>query len=164
MQTVFQLCLTVIPMMFSLSMFGVITDSMLTNSVPSSDSGKALLLFSSHQKTQNMPMFNQLVLVLVHRHDVGTLFFRSVAAADSWTDYWGLPVCKLRRFLHRDRSVCDERHRFRVPAAASSQKDRRAKGMTPLGPSPSSVGDVRISVLLQEQLRPEHQLEACPRL
>lgn len=144
MQTVFQLCLTVIPMMFSLSMFGVITDSMLTNSVPSSDSGKALLLCSqreNHQKTQNMSMFNQLVLVLVHRHDVGTLFFRSVAAADSWTDYWGLPVCKLRRFLHRDRSVCDERHRFRVPAAASSQKDRRAKGMRSLEPSPSSVGD-----------------------
>lgn len=55
MQTVFQLCLTIIPMMFSLSMFGVITDSMLTKSVPSSDSGKAALLCSqweNHQKTQ----------------------------------------------------------------------------------------------------------------
>lgn len=57
MQTVFQLCLTVIPMMFSLSMFNVITDSMLTKSVPSSDSGEAALPLSSqsesHQKTQN---------------------------------------------------------------------------------------------------------------
>lgn len=58
MQTVFQLCLIIIPMMFSLSMFNVITDSMLTKSVPSSDTGKAILfLYSqseSHQKKQNM--------------------------------------------------------------------------------------------------------------
>ncbi|XP_061620948.1 solute carrier family 22 member 18 isoform X3 [Phyllopteryx taeniolatus] len=37
MQNVFQFCLTVVPMMFSLSMFNVITDSLLTKSVPSSD-------------------------------------------------------------------------------------------------------------------------------
>ncbi|MED6283865.1 hypothetical protein CHARACLAT_013432, partial [Characodon lateralis] len=37
MQTVFQLCLTVTPWIFSLSVFNVITDSMLTKSVPSSD-------------------------------------------------------------------------------------------------------------------------------
>lgn len=88
-----------------------------------------------------MSKFNLLILVLVRRHDVGTLFFRSVAAADSRTDCWGLPVRELWRFLHRERSVCDERRRFRVPAAAPSQKDRRAKGMTSLGRSPSSVGD-----------------------
>lgn len=44
MQTVFQLCLTVVPMMFALSMFNVITDSMLTKSVPSSDTGNAVVL------------------------------------------------------------------------------------------------------------------------
>ncbi|TWW67683.1 Solute carrier family 22 member 18 [Takifugu flavidus] len=49
MQTVFQLCLTIIPMMFSLSMFNVITDSMLTKSVPSSDTGTMLGLCSSVQ-------------------------------------------------------------------------------------------------------------------
>lgn len=37
MQNVFQFCITVVPMMFSLSVFGVITDSMLTKSVPSTD-------------------------------------------------------------------------------------------------------------------------------
>ncbi|XP_003969813.1 solute carrier family 22 member 18 isoform X2 [Takifugu rubripes] len=49
MQTVFHLCLTIIPMMFSLSMFNVITDSMLTKSVPSSDTGTMLGLCSSVQ-------------------------------------------------------------------------------------------------------------------
>lgn len=49
MQTVFQLCLTAIPMMFSLSMFAVITDSMLTKSVPSSDTGKAVVRLSLRQ-------------------------------------------------------------------------------------------------------------------
>lgn len=49
MQNVFHLCLTVIPMMFSLSMFNVITDSMLTKSVPSSDTGTMLGLISSVQ-------------------------------------------------------------------------------------------------------------------
>lgn len=49
MQTVFQLCLIAIPMMFSLSMFAVITDSMLTKSVPSSDTGTMLGLCSSVQ-------------------------------------------------------------------------------------------------------------------
>lgn len=49
MQTVFQLCLTALPMMFSLSMFGVITDSMLTKSVPSSDTGKAVVRLSVRQ-------------------------------------------------------------------------------------------------------------------
>ncbi|XP_068427720.1 solute carrier family 22 member 18 isoform X2 [Clinocottus analis] len=42
MQDVFQFCLTVFPMMFSLSVFNVITDSMLTKSVPSSDTGRWL--------------------------------------------------------------------------------------------------------------------------
>lgn len=41
MQNVFHFCLTVIPMVFSLSVFNVITDSMLTKSVPSSDTGDA---------------------------------------------------------------------------------------------------------------------------
>ncbi|XP_008293098.1 solute carrier family 22 member 18 [Stegastes partitus] len=49
MQTVFQLCLIVVPMMFSLSMFNVITDSILTNSVPSSDTGTMLGLCASVQ-------------------------------------------------------------------------------------------------------------------
>lgn len=49
MQNVFQFCLTVVPMMFSLSMFGVITDSMLTKSVPSSDTGTMLGMCSSVQ-------------------------------------------------------------------------------------------------------------------
>lgn len=49
MQTVFQLCLIIVPMMFSLSMFGVITDSILTKSVPSSDTGTMLGLCASVQ-------------------------------------------------------------------------------------------------------------------
>lgn len=116
-------------------------------------------------------MFNQLILVLVHRHDAGTLFFRVFAAADSRTDCWGIPVCKLWHFLHRDRSVCGERHRFRVPAAAASQKDRRAKGMTWLGRSPSSVGDggrvtqrSAAGTATSWTFRPEHQVEAYPSL
>ncbi|XP_071345622.1 solute carrier family 22 member 18 [Trachinotus anak] len=49
MQNVFHFCLTVIPMMFSFSVFNVITDSMLTNSVPSSDTGTMMGLCSSVQ-------------------------------------------------------------------------------------------------------------------
>ncbi|KAK5935699.1 hypothetical protein CgunFtcFv8_021041 [Champsocephalus gunnari] len=49
MQNVFQFCLTVIPMMFALSTFNVITDSMLTKSVPSSDTGTMLGLCASAQ-------------------------------------------------------------------------------------------------------------------
>ncbi|XP_024863961.1 solute carrier family 22 member 18 [Kryptolebias marmoratus] len=49
MQTVLQLCLTVTPMIFSLSVFTVITDSMLTKSVPSSDTGTMLGLCASVQ-------------------------------------------------------------------------------------------------------------------
>ncbi|XP_074480816.1 solute carrier family 22 member 18 [Sebastes fasciatus] len=49
MQNVFHFCLTVVPMMFSLSMFNVITDSMLTKSVPSSDTGTMMGLCSSVQ-------------------------------------------------------------------------------------------------------------------
>lgn len=48
MQNVFQFCLTVMPMMFSLSVFNVITDSMLTKGVPSSDTGEVLLPSCSH--------------------------------------------------------------------------------------------------------------------
>ncbi|XP_044211896.1 solute carrier family 22 member 18 isoform X2 [Thunnus albacares] len=49
MQNVFQFCLTVVPMVFSLSVFNVITDSMLTKSVPSSDTGTMLGLSASVQ-------------------------------------------------------------------------------------------------------------------
>lgn len=49
MQNVFQFCLTVVPMMFSFSLFGVITDSMLTKSVPSSDTGTMLGMCASVQ-------------------------------------------------------------------------------------------------------------------
>uniref|UniRef100_A0A3B3TPV0 Organic cation transporter-like protein 2 n=1 Tax=Poecilia latipinna TaxID=48699 RepID=A0A3B3TPV0_9TELE len=49
MQTVFHLCLTVTPWMFSLSVFNVITDSMLTKIVPSSDTGTMLGLCASVQ-------------------------------------------------------------------------------------------------------------------
>ncbi|XP_035508483.1 solute carrier family 22 member 18 [Morone saxatilis] len=49
MQNVFQFCLIVVPMMFSLSVFNVITDSMLTKSVPSSDTGTMLGLCASVQ-------------------------------------------------------------------------------------------------------------------
>lgn len=40
METVFQLCISITLMMFSLSVLNVITDSILTKSVPSSDSGE----------------------------------------------------------------------------------------------------------------------------
>nr|XP_061811344.1 solute carrier family 22 member 18-like [Nerophis lumbriciformis] len=49
MQNVFQFCLTVVPMMFSLSVFNVITDSLLTKSVPSSDTGTMLGLCAAVQ-------------------------------------------------------------------------------------------------------------------
>ncbi|XP_030581537.1 solute carrier family 22 member 18 isoform X2 [Archocentrus centrarchus] len=48
-QNVFQFCLNIIPMMFSLSVFNVITDTMLTKSVPSSDTGTMLGLCASVQ-------------------------------------------------------------------------------------------------------------------
>ncbi|XP_028257627.1 solute carrier family 22 member 18 isoform X2 [Parambassis ranga] len=49
MQNVFQFCLIVVPMVFSLSVFNVITDSILTKSVPSSDTGTMLGLCASVQ-------------------------------------------------------------------------------------------------------------------
>nr|XP_019955114.1 PREDICTED: solute carrier family 22 member 18 [Paralichthys olivaceus] len=50
-ESVFQFCLNVIPMMLSLSIFNVITNTMLTKSVPSSDTGTMLGLCAS---TQNL--------------------------------------------------------------------------------------------------------------
>ncbi|XP_076003013.1 solute carrier family 22 member 18 isoform X2 [Genypterus blacodes] len=49
MQNVFHFCFIVLPMMFSLSVFNVITDSILTKSVPSSDTGTMLGLCASVQ-------------------------------------------------------------------------------------------------------------------
>ncbi|XP_060914766.1 solute carrier family 22 member 18 [Labrus mixtus] len=49
MQNVFQFCIIVLPMMFSLSVFNVITDSILTKSVPSSDTGTMMGLCASVQ-------------------------------------------------------------------------------------------------------------------
>ncbi|XP_032378410.1 solute carrier family 22 member 18 [Etheostoma spectabile] len=49
MQNVFQFSLIVIPMVFSLSLFNVLTDSMLTKSVPSSDTGTMMGLCASVQ-------------------------------------------------------------------------------------------------------------------
>ncbi|KAK7912349.1 hypothetical protein WMY93_012560 [Mugilogobius chulae] len=49
MQNVLQFCFTSVPMMFSLSVFNVITDSMLTKSVPASDSGTMLGLCAAVQ-------------------------------------------------------------------------------------------------------------------
>ncbi|XP_026071328.1 solute carrier family 22 member 18-like [Carassius auratus] len=49
MTNVFHFCLIVIPMMFSLSVFSVITDSMLTKSVSPSDTGTMLGLCASVQ-------------------------------------------------------------------------------------------------------------------
>ncbi|XP_056463851.1 solute carrier family 22 member 18 [Gadus chalcogrammus] len=49
MQNVFHFCLIVFPMVFSLCLFNVITDSMLTNSVPASDTGTLMGLCASSQ-------------------------------------------------------------------------------------------------------------------
>ncbi|XP_012690148.1 solute carrier family 22 member 18 [Clupea harengus] len=49
MANVFQFCFIVVPMMFSLSMFNVITDSVLTKSVPSTDTGTMMGLCASVQ-------------------------------------------------------------------------------------------------------------------
>ncbi|KAM3625125.1 uncharacterized protein V6R79_007153 [Siganus canaliculatus] len=49
MENVFQFCIIVVPMMFSLSVFNVITDTMLTKSVPASDTGTMLGLCASVQ-------------------------------------------------------------------------------------------------------------------
>lgn len=54
MQNVFHFCLTVVPMMFSLSVFNVITDSMLTKSVPSSDTGKIKVIFYTQDTIATM--------------------------------------------------------------------------------------------------------------
>uniref|UniRef100_A0A3P8N9U4 Uncharacterized protein n=1 Tax=Astatotilapia calliptera TaxID=8154 RepID=A0A3P8N9U4_ASTCA len=48
-QNVWQFCFNILPMMFSLSVFNAITDSMLTKSVPSSDTGTMLGLCASVQ-------------------------------------------------------------------------------------------------------------------
>uniref|UniRef100_A0A3Q4MYU7 Organic cation transporter-like protein 2 n=1 Tax=Neolamprologus brichardi TaxID=32507 RepID=A0A3Q4MYU7_NEOBR len=48
-QNVWQFCFNILPMMFSLSVFNVITDSILTKSVPSSDTGTMLGLCASVQ-------------------------------------------------------------------------------------------------------------------
>ncbi|KAL7833858.1 hypothetical protein AOLI_G00288180 [Acnodon oligacanthus] len=49
MASMFQFCFVVVPMMFSLSVFNVITDSMLTKSVPASDTGTMMGLCASVQ-------------------------------------------------------------------------------------------------------------------
>ncbi|KAJ7994605.1 hypothetical protein DPEC_G00251200 [Dallia pectoralis] len=49
MTNVFQFCVIVLPMMFALSVFNVITDSMLTKTVPASDTGTMLGLCASVQ-------------------------------------------------------------------------------------------------------------------
>lgn len=49
MQTVVHFCLTAVPMMLSLSVFNVITDSILTKSVPSTDTGTMLGLCAAVQ-------------------------------------------------------------------------------------------------------------------
>lgn len=49
MQNVFQFCIIVLPMMFSLSVFNIITDTILTKSVPSSDTGTMMGLCASVQ-------------------------------------------------------------------------------------------------------------------
>lgn len=94
-----------------------------------------------------------LILVLVHRHDAGTLFFCPVAATHSRTDCRRLPVCELRGFLHRDRPVCDECRCVRVPAAASSQEGRRAKEVTPIRWSSLGDGGRVNKCLLQKRQR-----------
>ncbi|KAM6943552.1 solute carrier family 22 member 18 [Xenentodon cancila] len=49
MQNVFHLCIIITPMIFSMNTFNIITDSMLTKSVPSSDTGTMLGLCASVQ-------------------------------------------------------------------------------------------------------------------
>uniref|UniRef100_A0A0E9WZN8 Uncharacterized protein n=1 Tax=Anguilla anguilla TaxID=7936 RepID=A0A0E9WZN8_ANGAN len=78
-------------MMFSLSVFNVITDSMLTKSVPSSDTGTMLGLCAS-----------EMSLVRTYR-----------------THHRGLPLPELRRGLLRVRPVC--RQRGGVPLHAGQQ-------------------------------------------
>ncbi|XP_036399687.1 solute carrier family 22 member 18 [Megalops cyprinoides] len=93
MSNVFQFCLIVVPMMFSLSMFNVITDSVLTKSVPASDTGTMLGLCASVQsllrtigptiggflyENYGVPSFgfiqfsvNMLVFLYLLRNDIG---------------------------------------------------------------------------------------------
>lgn len=49
MQSVVHLCLILVPLMLSMSVFGVITDSILTKSVPASDTGTMLGLCAAEQ-------------------------------------------------------------------------------------------------------------------
>lgn len=69
--------------------------------------------------------------LLLCRHNAGTVFIRPISASHSRTDCWRLPVCELRRFLHRNNPVCCEYCGVCVPAAASPQQDNRANGMKP---------------------------------
>lgn len=69
--------------------------------------------------------------LLLCRHNAGTVFIRPISASHSRTDCWRLPVCELRRFLHRNNPVCCEYCGVCVPVAASPQQDNRANGMKP---------------------------------
>ena len=66
MANVFQFCFIVVPMMFSLSMFNVITDSVLTKSVPSTDTGMGVCNPQPwHSSTLNQSAFSYKSLVIL---------------------------------------------------------------------------------------------------
>ena len=65
MQNVFHFCLIVFPMVFSLCLFNVITDSMLTNSVPSSDTGE-FSCGSGTSRRISCICLNSIMLLLAH--------------------------------------------------------------------------------------------------
>lgn len=70
MQNVFHFCITVIPMMFSLSVFNVITDSMLTKSVPSSDTGELVLTLYTQGNTSKVISHYQITAKRRETHTV----------------------------------------------------------------------------------------------
>lgn len=128
MQNVFHFCLTVIPMMFSLSVFNVITDSMLTKSVPSSDTGEADLHFPRYFRHKVMTLSLEPALILC-RHHAGVVCVRPVSASHSWANCWWLPVCDVWRFFHRNNPVCHQYCGVCVLAAASLQQDAPTNGV-----------------------------------
>lgn len=85
------------------------------------------------------------------------MFIRPISAPHSRTNCWRLPVCELRRFLHRNNPVCCECCCVCVPAAVSPQQDNRANGMKPLLSTSTSTSNHFYSTYLtttKEQVIP----------
>ncbi|KAM9409723.1 solute carrier family 22 member 18 [Pholidichthys leucotaenia] len=92
MQNVLQFCIILVPLMFSLSVFNVITDSMLTKSVPSSDTGTMLGLCASVQSLVRTlgPTMGGFLYMNYGVSSIGLIQFGVNAAVFVYLLQWGL--------------------------------------------------------------------------